>query len=324
MAKFCAKCGSPLTGPFCVKCGADMRQSTTPAPQPPVQQNVGTAAPEAVPAPVAMPATGSAPGQIPVPQPGPVAAQPAATKTGMSPLAKLCIAAVAIIFVGVAAGAVGVYYVAHRVSEKVHEATGGLLGGSESSTRNSRDTAAGASASGGDPCRYLSKQDVGQAIGVEFVGTRIDGESCSYLAKGNQGDMTAKHAAAIMDAKGADAKTQKIFQDFASGIFSSMPQEKQEQGSYASGNVPVIAISVSESPSAVAEMKLNARVLGHLGGSNGPSTGEALDIGDQAFVSSDSAIMIRKGGKLVRIMYMTCPCGTNEVIPLAKKLVQSL
>jgi hypothetical protein len=237
----------------------------------------------------------------------------------MSPLAKLCIAAVAIIFVGVAAGAVGVYYVAHRVSEKVHEATGGLLGGSESSTRNSRGTAAGASASGGDPCRYLSKQDVGQAIGVE-----IDGESCSYLAKGNQGDMTAKHAAAIMGAKGADAKTQKIFQDFASGIFSSMPQEKQEQGSDASGNVPVIAISVSESPSAVAEMKLNARLLGHLGGSNGPSTGEALDIGDQAFVSSDSAIMIRKGGKLVRIMYMTCPCGTNEVIPLAKKLVQSL
>jgi len=35
-------------------------------------------------------------------------------------------------------------------------------------------------------------------------------------------------------------------------------------------------------------------------------------------------IMVRKGGKVIRIMYMTCPCGTKEVIPLAKKLVQSL
>jgi hypothetical protein len=35
-------------------------------------------------------------------------------------------------------------------------------------------------------------------------------------------------------------------------------------------------------------------------------------------------MMIRKGKKVVRIMFMTCPCGTEEIKPLAEKLVQGL
>jgi hypothetical protein len=101
-------------------------------------------------------------------------------------------------------------------------------------------------------------------------------------------------------------------------------REKQDRTSDASGNVPVLALSVSDSPSASAEMKLNAKVMKNLAGGAMPATGQDLDIGDQAFASSDSLIMVRKRGKVIRIMYMTCPCGTNEVIPLAKKLVQSL
>lgn len=184
--------------------------------------------------------------------------------------------------------------------------------------------AAGEASPGGDPCRYLSKEDVGQAIGVEIVATQVDGGACSYLAKGNEGDMSAKHAAAMMGEKGVDAKSQKTVQDFASGIFKMMPQEKQEQGSDASGNVPVLSISVSESASAIAEMKLNARVLGNLGGSHAASTKEDLNIGDQAFVTAGSIMMIRKGGKIVRIMYTTCPCGTENIKPLAEKLVGAL
>jgi hypothetical protein len=69
-----------------------------------------------------------------------------------------------------------------------------------------------------------------------------------------------------------------------------MPQEKPDPGSDASGNVPVLALSVSESPAAIAEMKLNAKVLGNLGGSHATSTKEDFNIGDQAFVTADSMI----------------------------------
>jgi hypothetical protein len=91
-----------------------------------------------------------------------------------------------------------------------------------------------------------------------------------------------------------------------------------------SGHVPVLSPSVSDSANAIAEVKLNAKVMKNLVGSASAPTGEDLDIADQAFVSSDSIIMVRKAGKVIRIMYMTCPWGTKEVIPLAKKLVPSL
>ena len=81
MAKFCTKCGAALTGVFCVKCGADMRQSATPTPQS-VPQNVGSTVPEAA------------------PSPQPVAAIPPSTNKKMSPLAKLGIAAVILVFAG--------------------------------------------------------------------------------------------------------------------------------------------------------------------------------------------------------------------------------
>jgi len=114
MEKFCVKCGAPLnSGPFCVKCGTDMRSVGTPTAQ----------SPNSV---VQMPNTQamSTPSQTP-------------TEPGMSTLAKLGIAAVAILFVGGAAGAVGVYYVAHKVSHKYHEVSGGILGSTSDSAANS-------------------------------------------------------------------------------------------------------------------------------------------------------------------------------------------
>jgi len=284
MTSFCGQCGAPvgLTG-FCAKCGAPIGE------RPEAKQAKSSLLPQA----------GSA----------------ATLNAGMSSGAKLAIAAAAIIFVGGTAAAAGIFYVAHRASQKFHEVTSGIAGG------ESRNASGSASSSGGDPCRFLSKQVVSQAIGVEIVDAHADGESCSYLAKGNEGEMAAKHAAKMIGAKGADDKTQKMAEQFGAAIFKSMPQEKQDQGSDASSNVPVLGISVSASASAAAEMKLNAKVLKNLGGGK---TGEDLEIGDQAFVSSDSMIMFRKGNNIARIMYMTCPCGTKEVIPLAKELAASL
>ncbi|HZQ51213.1 MAG TPA: zinc-ribbon domain-containing protein [Bryobacteraceae bacterium] len=233
-------------------------------------------------------------------------ALPAANK-GLSTAGKFAIASVLIIFLVGGAMVAGVFYAAHRISQKLHEVKAEIINAHDSGPM-------------GDPCRYLNKEDVGAAIGVEIVKTQADADSCSYLAMGNAGDMAAKHASSMLGAKGADAHTQKIFEQFGKTIFDSMPRERQNATSDGAGRVAVLAVSVSDSPSAIAEMKLNAKVLKNLGG----PPGEDLDIGDQAFVSGESVMMIRKGSKVIRILYMTCPCGTRQVIPLAKKIAGSL
>jgi hypothetical protein len=305
MGKFCVKCGAPLNaGPFCVKCGADMRSfvsSPSESPQPVVQ----------------MPST-------PAAQP----VSPAPAKQGMSTLAKLGIAAVVIIFVGGAAGVVGVYYVAHRVSQKIHQAADGIL----SSTSDSHAVSdRGGSASGksesersadsgtmGDVCRFLSKQDVSKAVGVEIVRTESKDDGCSYMAKGTQQEMTAKHAAAMLGDKGADKKTQQIAEQFASGIFKMTQADRPSSEQDASGEVPVFNFSLDQNV-AEEQMALNAKTFAILGPQE-----ELPGIGDQAFASADGMIMIRKGKTLVRIIYLACPCGLEQVKPLAKEIADAL
>ena len=66
-------------------------------------------------------------------------------------------------------------------------------------------------------------------------------------------------------------------------------------------------------------MRLNANVLGDLGDQEG-----LPGIGDQAFVSADGIIMMRKGRNFVRIMFIACPCGMDAVKPLAKEIADAL
>lgn len=275
MGRFCGNCGTQVNEAvrFCANCGAQTGTSKQ-------------AADQSVP-------------------PSPSAA--GASTKGLSTAGKFAIAFVVLFFVVGGVLLAGVFYAAHRVSQKFHEVKNEIIDAREGGPIS-------------DPCRYLSKEDVGAAIGIRIVKTQADGGACSYLARGNAGDMAAKHASSMLGAKGADANTQKIVEQFGKTIFDSMPKERQDATSDGAGSVAVLAVSVSDSPSAIAEMKLNASVLKNLGG----PTGEDLDIGDQAFVSGESVIMVRKGSKIVRILYMTCPCGTKQVIPLARKLADSL
>lgn len=305
MGKFCVKCGAPLNGgPFCVKCGADTRKVATPTPQ----------SPDSV---AQMPST--QPATAPNPQPA---------KQRMSALSKLGIAAVAIIFVGGAAGAVGVYYVAHRVSQKIHHTADGILGSTSDSITNSdgKGSGLGEAESGrsaesgtiGDVCRFLSKEDVSKAIGVEIVRTESKDNGCSYMAIGTQQDMTAKHLKAMVADKGADKKTQEMAEKFAGGMMNMFQTEKRASELNTSGEVPIFAFSLDQH-GAEEQMRLNAKVLGNLGNTLG-----LPGIGDQAFVSADGMIMVRKGKTLVRIMYLACPCGVEQVKPLAKEIADAL
>lgn len=282
MANFCVQCGAPLdTGPFCVKCGADMRRVGTPA--------------------------------------QPQAAAPAAPRQGMSALARLGIATIAILFVLGAVGAVGVYYLAHRVGQKIHQAADEVLASSsDSSSGNSGAAASGAaSGSAGDVCRFLSKHDVSRAIGVEIVRTNSEANVCTYLAKGTQSEMSAKHLAAMMGSRGADQKSQQMIQNISGGMIKAFATEKHP-GQDSSGEVPVFNFSV-DPHAAEAQMQLNQKGLSVLGDMQ-----QLSGIGDEAFVSSDGMLMVRKGTNLIRITYITCPCGTEAVKPLAKKIADAL
>ena len=67
-------------------------------------------------------------------------------------------------------------------------------------------------------------------------------------------------------------------------------------------------------------MQLNRKVLGGLG----PSATDLSGIGDEAFDIAGASLMFRKGDKMVRLMYSTCPCGLEQIKPLAKKLADRL
>lgn len=163
MPNFCVNCGSPLSsGPFCVKCGAGARGVIPPA------------QPQAAPVTV----------QPTSPQASPVPTSPGSNQ-GLGPLAKLCIAAVAMIFVGGAAAAGSLYYVAHRVSQRVHQATDRILGSSSESGESDSGSIGSSSAtsssrsSKSNVCRLLSKEEVSRAIGVEIIRADPGDNACS-------------------------------------------------------------------------------------------------------------------------------------------------
>ncbi len=321
---FCVNCGAPLgTGAFCVKCGAGARSvAGTSQPQPAMASVPSAGAP----------VTQSAPQLVPpasVSQPAIV--QPSAPNQGMSTLAKLGIAAVAVVLVVGAAGVVGAYYVAHKVTEKYHEAKSEILNAASGSTSPSSPEASGDSGSAGsgsdsadsptgnlgDVCHFLSKEDVGRAIGVPIARTQPGDNSCTYMAKGSMADMTAKHMRAMLASRGADQKSQEMTEKFAGGLFKAFAADKSS-GVQETGEVPVFNFSIDQN-NADAQMRLNAKMLGTLGDQQG-----LPGIGDQAFVSADGMIMVRKGKSLVRVMFTACPCGTEQVKPLAKEIADAL
>jgi hypothetical protein len=130
--------------------------------------------------------------------------------------------------------------------------------------------------------------------------------------------MTAKHLKAMVADNGADKKTQEIAEKIAGGMFTAFQAERPAAEQDNSGEVPVFTFSLDQH-AAEEQMRLNAKVLGNLGPQQG-----LPGIGDQAFVSADGMVIARKGKTLIRIMYITCPCGVEQVKPLAMKIADAL
>ena len=299
MASFCRNCGSPLADGqgFCSKCGT--RLGDAPG-------NAAAAQPAAaVPPPVAASVYATPPVQA-----VPVAAAP--RPGGMSPLVKILIAVV-IIFVAFGAFAsIAMIYIGHRVHQKATE-----LGLTRSDDER---RVSDAELRRIDGCALLPKSAVSAVVHMDIVraeNTGGDDPGCAYSVAGDPADLTAKHLSALHKGQ-MNQQQQNTMQDFAKSVFKS--GSASVTASEHPGEAPVISYSIDNN-AAQLQMRLNRSTLGQIG----PVGLVAIPgLGDEAFDAYGAMIFVRKGDKLVRIMYMECPCGPEDVVPLAQKIVAGL
>jgi hypothetical protein len=297
MARFCGTCGSPLneTSAFCGACGARVAQAAV-AP-------AATAVPPFSPVP-------PAPSVSPLPP----------VKTGSSPVVKIVLVVVLLLVVLGTISVAGMFYAMHLASRKAHEFSRQVRDTALSSLAADAGNAGGSNVPAGllgpGACRFLSKDDVGRAIGVAIVATKTTVGGCEYLAQGTAGDMTAKHIAALMASKGATAQQQQMFQTLSRGLLGGA--QTQEDGSSPPVSTVVMAFTIDPN-AARTQMSLNENVDGV-----GPEAKRLTGIGDEAFDASGSIVTVRKGSNLIRITYSTCPCTIDAIKPLAQRLASSL
>ena len=328
MSKFCGYCGSPLNEgkKFCAKCGAPSLSPEQPLSFPVQPTYTAAIPPQLTPAAVAAPQRSNT-------------------------LLKLGVAAVVIIFVGglVALGAV--YYAVHKVKEKVQAVTHQVEGDSAASTPGGlaalvqKATASGdtkddsGSGFGGDPCRFLSKEEVSRAVGIEIIRADAQDSGCNYIAKEDPADMVSKHMTSMTtsQAKSNGNKVtdqqQKMMQQMTGAFFKQQESSDKDLSKEAStGEVPILSVSFT-SGNAEMQMKLNrmafTRIKNGVMNTDGKTTdqvttGDLNGIGDEAYEMGGSGLIVRKGETIARFMFTYCPCDANAIKPLAANLANRL
>jgi hypothetical protein len=229
----------------------------------------------------------------------------------MSTLAKILIAVVLIFVAFGAVAVVGLMYIGHRVHEKATELG---LNRPEGEQRASNEELRRI-----DGCALLPKSAVSAAVHMDVVRAENTGGSdpgCTYSVAGDPADLTAKHITA-MHKHEIDQKEQNNVQDFAKNIFKSGGTNGPSEHP---GEAPVIAYSIDNN-AAELQMRLNKATLGRLG----PVGLVAIPgLGDEAFDAYGAMLFVRKGDKLVRIIYTGCPCAQEDVLPLARTIAAGL
>jgi hypothetical protein len=271
--------------------------------------------------------------------PAPAAYAPAASYPAKksNTLIKVLIAFVVILFVGGALAVGGLWYAAQKIKAKVHDVKAQVMRGESPSTPSGLGGLLGNSTTDenaggfkGDPCRFLSKAEVSQAVGLTVIRTEAKDGGCSYIAKGDPADVTAKHMSSMLGGLGADAKTQKMAQKFAGGLFAQQEAtDKSLAAQAATGEIPVLVLSFTAGHAAM-EMKMNHGAFEYIKGGNtganaaNSATGDLTGLGDEAYVAGGSMLMVRKGNTVARFMYISCPCNTDNIKPLAQMVVSRL
>jgi hypothetical protein len=310
MATFCGKCGSPLidNAVFCGNCGT----SVSPGVQPAVQADLSSTR-----------SSGSTAANENT-KPTPVSVTPVAKSSNS--LLKVVVAFVAIIFVGGVLAIAAVFYAAHKASEKIHSLSQQALGAEKPVAGGLISTLAGSTAAkqpetqgpGGNLCRFLSKQDVSKYTGTKIIRADSVEGGCVYVANGDPADAITKHLGGMMGQQGADPKTQQTMEKIAGGFFQQQEHDDKSLSAQAKkGEIPILTIDFS-SGDAVSEMKLNHKMLARM------NSQDLVGIGDEAFNSADGIMTVRKGNTLFRMTYISCPCTSDAIKPLAQKLANAL
>jgi hypothetical protein len=251
---------------------------------------------------------------------------------------KVAVVLVVFLFVGGALALAGLWYAAQKINAKAHAAAahalgsspaaGGALGSLLSSAAGNDSSSNSPGGFKGDPCRFLSKAEVSQAVGVQIIRTDGTDNGCSYIAKGDPADATAKHMSSMIGGMGADAKTQKTIQKFAGGLFAQQEAgDKDLAAQAATGEITVLGVLLT-SGNAELEMKANRGAFQHISGGAGSAastaTGDLDGIGDEAYLAGGGMLMLRKGNTMARLTYIGCPCNTDNIKPLAKLVASRL
>jgi hypothetical protein len=275
-----------LMGNFCGRCGAALNANTA------FCANCGNPLREAPPSPLAF---------------TPAQQQSLPRKSGA---AKILISILVVLFIGLILVVSGVVYVGHKVSQKVHQVSQQML-----KERNLPPRATVV----GDPCRLLSKAEVSRALGIAIIGEQASADGCAYLAEGTSTDFAAKHLSAMMRAHGVDAHQRQMIEKISGTLLDGVQSGLRDFGEIPDGKAAVLTFSV-DATSSDGQMTLDRKVLGNLG----PASSKIPGVGDEAFDAAGGMLLFRKGDKLVRISYMTCPCTLSKIKPLARKLAAAI
>jgi uncharacterized membrane protein len=294
VAGFCRNCGSPLgeAQAFCTKCGTKLGQASAAESSPPAQS---------APPPVAAAAPPSA-----------SVGAPTVTAKG-SPVLKIILIALVVLFVFGAIGVAGVFYVGYRVRQKARE-----MGLSSEHFHNS------SALRGIDGCQWLPADQVSAAIGMPVAHTEsASGENvgCTYTVTADAADLTMKHMAALNKTQMSQMSKadQEKMQSFGKSVLQGAGAPSGNVAEHP-GETAVLVFTVDENGSQF-QMNLTRGMMTRLG----PMASKSVpDLGDEAFDAAGAILMVRKGEKLLRIMYTQCPCGLDEVVPLARTIAAKM
>ena len=320
MEKFCLKCGAVAdeTATSCPGCGAPLGQpaasaypqATTPPQQAaPPQQPV--APPQNYPPQGYQQQPNYPPQSYPPPQGYPRQNYPLSAPAKKSSSAfKWIFGILVTLFVLFALVVWAGYYAFHRAKSKI-----------EAIAAETQQEQANVKPLTMPICSLLSADDVSAAIGVPIVSaearvsTGANAENvCVYSAKGTPDEMASKHIDAITKQSGGTADQQRTIQQITNYL---KPKKDANQPVDPNATTPVLMMDVDAEDARVA-MKIFKGLLGSQPGQ------EKISIGDEAFDMQGSMLMVMKNGHLIRFTYATCPCGTEAIKPLAKKVADQL
>jgi hypothetical protein len=185
-------------------------------------------------------------------------------------------------------------------------------------------------ASGANLCTLVSKADVSRALRVAIVRAEApdtDLPGCDFSIKGTPAAAGSGHAvelaksAAQANGTQLDDATQKRISTFATGIFQGSDSDKSATaGARHPGEVPVFTFAILPGD---ANDQMRATRQAHAGIAPTAVTTIAK-LGDEAFDSGGAMLSVRKGNRMIQFTYPSCACTLQDVVPLARKIVDQL